>query len=159
MLSRALAYVAKSARKDGGIYDKGLANYTTSVAIMAFKEANTDGRYDTVLKNATAFLKKLQHDEPDDFVVATGESHTVREFVERAFGRVGLDWERYVAIDPRYFRPSEVDDLRGDASKARRVLGWTPRRTFSELVDLMVDADIQLLDDQLAGRLVVPDSD
>jgi GDPmannose 4,6-dehydratase len=96
----------------------------------------------------------LQHHEPDDFVIATGESHTVREFAERAFNRLGLDWERYVSIDPRYYRPSEVDDLCGDASKARRVLDWKPRTTFAQLVDLMVDADIQLLDDQLAGRLV-----
>jgi GDPmannose 4,6-dehydratase len=101
----------------------------------------------------------LQQDEPDDFVIATGESHTVREFAQRAFDRVGLDWERYVEIDPRYYRPSEVDDLRGDASKARRVLGWQPRTTFAELVDLMVDADQQLLDDQLAGRLVLADRD
>jgi GDPmannose 4,6-dehydratase len=106
-----------------------------------------------------AMWMMLQQDEPDDFVIATGESHTVREFVERAFERVGLDWERYVEIDPRYYRPSEVDELRGDASKARRVLGWTPKTTFAGLVDLMVDADIQLLEDQLAGRLVPAERD
>ena len=101
----------------------------------------------------------LQHNEPDDFVIATGESHTVREFVERAFARVGLDWEKYVRIDPRYYRPSEVDHLCGDASKARRVLGWAPRTTFAQLVDLMVDADIELLEDQLAGRLIATERD
>jgi GDPmannose 4,6-dehydratase len=101
----------------------------------------------------------LQHEQPGDFVVATGESHTVREFVQRAFSRVGLDWEKYVQIDPRYYRPSEVDDLCGDASKARRVLGWTPKTTFSALVDLMVDADIQQLEDQLAGRLLAVERD
>jgi GDPmannose 4,6-dehydratase len=101
----------------------------------------------------------LQHDHPEDFVIATGEAHSVREFVERAFDRVGLDWERYVEIDPRYYRPSEVDFLCGDASKARRELGWTPKTTFADLVDLMVDADIQLLDDQLAGRLVAAERD
>jgi GDPmannose 4,6-dehydratase len=106
-----------------------------------------------------AMVLMLQQDEPDDFVIATGESHTVREFVERAFERVGLDWEKYVKIDPRYYRPSEVDDLCGDASKARRVLGWTPKTNFAGLVDLMVDADIQLLEDQLAGRLVVAERD
>ena len=101
-----------------------------------------------------AMVMMLEQDEPGDFVIATGESHTVREFVECAFERAGLDWERFVQIDPRYYRPAEVDDLCGDASKARRVLGWRPKTTFSQLVDLMVDADIQLLEDQLAGRLV-----
>jgi GDPmannose 4,6-dehydratase len=106
-----------------------------------------------------AMVMMLQHHEPGDFVIATGESHSVREFVERAFARVGLDWEKYVKIDPRYYRPSEVDDLCGDASKAARVLGWKPKTTFAGLVDLMVDADIQLLEDQLAGRLVVAERD
>jgi GDPmannose 4,6-dehydratase len=96
----------------------------------------------------------LQQPEADDFVIATGESHTIREFLDLAFGRVGLDWHQYVEVDPRYYRPSEVDHLRGDASKARRVLGWEPSVRFPELVALMVDADIQLLEDELAGRLV-----
>jgi GDPmannose 4,6-dehydratase len=109
--------------------------------------------------NCEAMWTMLQHNEPDDFVIATGESHTVREFVERAFARVGLDWEKYVRIDPRYYRPSEVDHLCGDASKARRVLGWAPRTTFAQLVDLMVDADIELLEDQLAGRLIATERD
>jgi GDPmannose 4,6-dehydratase len=101
----------------------------------------------------------LQGDQPDDFVIATGESHTVREFVERAFACAGLDWEQYVDIDPRYYRPTEVEHLRGDASKARRVLGWEPRTRFEELVDIMVDADIRQLEDELAGRLVSVDRD
>jgi len=96
----------------------------------------------------------LQRDEPEDFVIATGESHSVREFVELAFGRVGLDWERYVAVDPRYFRPAEVQSLCGDVSKARAELGWQARTGFKELVGLMVDDDIRLLQDELAGRLV-----
>jgi GDPmannose 4,6-dehydratase len=102
----------------------------------------------------TAMWMMLQQNEPDDFVIATGESHTIREFLDLAFGRVKLDWHAYVEIDPRYFRPSEVDHLRGDASKAERVLGWKPSVKFRELVALMVDADIQLLEDELAGRLV-----
>jgi GDPmannose 4,6-dehydratase len=106
-----------------------------------------------------AMWMMLQRDEPEDFVVATGESHTVREFAELAFARVGLDWRRHVEIDPRYYRPAEVDHLRGDASKARRVLGWEPKTTFSDLVALMVDADRQLLEDELAGRLVRQDRD
>jgi GDPmannose 4,6-dehydratase len=102
----------------------------------------------------SAMWMMLQQPEADDFVIATGESHTIREFLDLAFGRVGLDWHEYVEVDPRYYRPSEVDHLRGDASKARRVLGWEPSVRFPELVALMVDADIQLLEDELAGRLV-----
>ena len=86
----------------------------------------------------------LQQDEPDDFVVATGESHSVREFLEAAFGYAGLDWQDHVEIDPRYFRPSEVDHLEGDASKARVTLGWTPQVSFTELVQMMVDEDRDL---------------
>ena len=94
----------------------------------------------------------LQHDEPGDYVVATGESHSVREFCQRAFDRVGLDWEKYVRVDPGYLRPAEVNSLRGDASYAERTLGWRAKVTFEELVDIMVDADVARLEDQLAGR-------
>ena len=86
----------------------------------------------------------LQHHEPDDFVIATGESHTVREFAVRAFERVGLVAANHITHDPRYERPAEVDALEGDASKARRVLGWKPRVSFDELVDRMVDSDLVL---------------
>jgi GDPmannose 4,6-dehydratase len=99
-----------------------------------------------------AMWRMMQLDKPDDFVVATGETHTVRDFVETAFGHAGLDWERAVEIDPRYFRPTEVDLLRGDASKAKRELGWSPKVKFHDLVRLMVDADSKLLQDQLDGR-------
>jgi GDPmannose 4,6-dehydratase len=84
----------------------------------------------------------LQQDEPDDYVIATGETHSVREFLEEAFGHLDLDWKQSVEIDPRYFRPAEVDLLIGDASKARRKLGWEPKITFKELVRTMVDADL-----------------
>lgn len=86
----------------------------------------------------------LQQSEPDDYVVATGESHSVREFLEEAFGYVGLDWRRYVEVDPRYFRPTEVDHLQGDATKARAKLGWRPKVSFKELVRMMVDHDLEL---------------
>ena len=99
-----------------------------------------------------AMWRMLQHGEPDDFVVATGESHTVREFCELAFLHAGLDWERHVRYDARYERPAEVHHLRGDASKARRVLGWEPKVRFPELVAMMVDADRRRLADRLAGR-------
>ncbi len=84
----------------------------------------------------------LQKDEPADYVVATGETHTVREFCEEAFGYAGLDWKEHVVVDPKYFRPAEVDLLLGDASKAKRELEWEPRVTFKALARLMVDADL-----------------
>ncbi len=88
--------------------------------------------------------KILQQDQPDDFVIGTGESHTVQEFVEAAFGYANLDWKEHVEIDPRYYRPTETDALQADISKARRVLQWTPRFTFHDLVKIMVDADLGL---------------
>jgi GDPmannose 4,6-dehydratase len=86
----------------------------------------------------------LQQDAPDDYVVATGEQHSVQEFVEEAFGLLDLDWREYVKIDPRYYRPAEVETLLGDSSKARRVLGWEPKISFKELVRLMVESDMKL---------------
>jgi len=87
----------------------------------------------------------LQQDEPDDFVIATGQTHTVRELAEVAFDHVGLDWEEYTEVDPAYYRPAEVDLLLGDPGKAKRVLNWEPKTKFSELVRLMVDEDLKLL--------------
>jgi GDPmannose 4,6-dehydratase len=84
----------------------------------------------------------LQQPTPDDFVIATGETHSVRELCEVAFARVGLDWERYVVVDKTQVRPAEVDFLIGDAGKARRILGWTPKVSFRNLVEMMVDADV-----------------
>jgi GDPmannose 4,6-dehydratase len=94
----------------------------------------------------------LQQDKPEDFVIATNETHSVREFLDAAFGHAGLKWEKHVEIDPNYYRPAEVDLLVGDCSKARRMLGWEPKTKFVELVRLMVDADVQLLKEQLEGR-------
>jgi len=87
----------------------------------------------------------LQHDQPDDYVIATGETHSVREFCQEAFGHVGLDWEKHVVADPKYFRPAEVDLLVGDAGKAGRVLDWKAAVTFRDLVRIMVDADLATL--------------
>ena len=95
----------------------------------------------------------LQQDKPDDYVIATGETHSVKEFCEEAFAHAGLDWSKYVEIDKRYYRPAEVDLLIGDASKAKRVLGWEPKTRFKDLVRLMVDADLKTLEDQLAGKV------
>ncbi|PKN06496.1 MAG: GDP-mannose 4,6-dehydratase [Deltaproteobacteria bacterium HGW-Deltaproteobacteria-7] len=86
----------------------------------------------------------LQQDKPDDFVIATGETHSVREFAQKVFSKLDLDYNQYVSIDPRYFRPTEVDVLLGDASKAKKILNWQPKVTFDKLVDMMVEADMQL---------------
>ena len=85
----------------------------------------------------------LQQNEPNDFVVGTGEKHSVREFVENAFSYVGLNWENYVKIDPRYFRPTETEDLAADSSKIKRILGWKPKVRFKDLIKIMVDADMR----------------
>lgn len=91
-----------------------------------------------------AMWKILQQEQPDDFVIGTGEAHSVREFLEEAFGYVGEEWQKYVKIDARYFRPTEVDYLLADASHARQALGWEPRVFFKDLVRVMVDADLEL---------------
>jgi GDPmannose 4,6-dehydratase len=93
----------------------------------------------------------LQQPEPDDYVIATGETHTVREFLDEVGSYLGVDWERHVVIEPRYFRPAEVDALLGDYAKARRVLGWEPRVTFRALARLMADHDLALAERE-AGR-------
>jgi GDPmannose 4,6-dehydratase len=87
----------------------------------------------------------LQQSEPDDFVIGTGESHSVREFCELAFREVGLDYEPYVKIDERFYRPAEVDQLVADASKARQKLGWKPEYTFEQLISEMVKADLEAI--------------
>jgi len=94
----------------------------------------------------------LQQDKPDDYVVATGESHSVEECLDVSFGVLGLDWKKYVEIDPRYFRPTEVDHLHGDPSKAKRVLGWNPKVSFKALIEMMVKADEEDVRTSLAGR-------
>jgi GDPmannose 4,6-dehydratase len=96
----------------------------------------------------------LQQDRGDDYVLATGESATVREFCQTAFSHAGLEWERYVHLDPRYQRPAEVDALVGDPTKAQEVLGWTAKLRWHDVAKIMVDADIAMLDDELSGRAV-----
>ena len=96
-----------------------------------------------------AMWMMLQHDQPDDYVIATGENHSVRDFLEHAFDRVKLDWRKYVEIDPQFMRPAEVDNLLGDASHAREVLNWQPKVNFQQLVDLMIDADLELAQREL----------
>ena len=101
-----------------------------------------------------AMWRMLQQDKPDDYVVATGETHTVQEFLEVAFARAGLDSKKHVAFDKRYLRPAEVDLLIGDASKAKQKLGWEPKVKFKQLAEIMVDADIQLLAEERAGQRI-----
>jgi len=94
----------------------------------------------------------LQQDTPDDFVVATGESHSIRDLLDVAFGALGLDWHEHVEIDPRYLRPTEVDHLEGNPAKARRLLGWEPKVRFKQLIEMMVRADDEDIRSSLAGR-------
>ena len=98
-----------------------------------------------------AMWMMLQADKPDDFVIATGETHTVQDLLELAFSRLQLDWKKYVKIDPKYYRPTEVDLLIGDASKAKRILGWEPKVRFEELVSMMVDQDLVAERERLEG--------
>ncbi|MBL7007837.1 MAG: GDP-mannose 4,6-dehydratase [Planctomycetes bacterium] len=122
-----------------------------AAAAIAFGEAdelplgNLDARRDWGFAGdyVLAMHAMLQRDEPDDFVVATGVSHSVRDFCQLAFARVGLDWQQFVTVDPRFYRPAEVELLLGDASKARAELGWEPTVGFQELVERMVDHDVR----------------
>jgi GDPmannose 4,6-dehydratase len=117
----------------------GLADHLSLGNLDAHRDWGFAGDY------VRAMWLMLQQDEADDYVIATGVSHSVRQLVEIAFGYVGLDWRKYVRIDPALLRPAEVDHLVGDASKARRVLGWEPTVTFEQLIKMMVDADLERL--------------
>jgi GDPmannose 4,6-dehydratase len=99
-----------------------------------------------------AMWRMLQHDVPDDYCVATGKSHSLRDLLDLAFGALDLDWKAHVHIDPRYFRPAEVDHLEGDPSKAKRVLGWKPKTDFKALVDMMIESDMKLAEKELVLR-------
>jgi GDPmannose 4,6-dehydratase len=96
--------------------------------------------------------RMLQQDKPEDYVLATGETHSVKEFLQETFSALDLEWQKYVEVDPRYFRPAEVDLLLGDASKAKRDLGWEPKVSFKELVRMMVKADMDLVQQEIYGR-------
>lgn len=134
-------------------------------AILAGRESklylgNLDARRDWgyAPEYVEAMWRMLQAPEPDDFVIATGETHSVREFVDEAFAIAGLDAAAHVEIDPRYFRPTEVDELCGDASKARRLLGWEPTTRFHDLIRLMVEADLREAGLEQAARRVAAGS-
>ncbi|MGD0806620.1 MAG: GDP-mannose 4,6-dehydratase [Anaerolineales bacterium] len=133
-ITRALAYI------EAGLQEK---------LFLGNLESSRDWGY--APEYVEAMWQILQQDAPDDFVIATGETHTVREFLEEAFQYAGLDWKKYVQEDPRYLRPSEVDYLIGDPSKARKKFGWTAKTCFRDLVRIMVDADRKTLRRKLAG--------
>ena len=115
-------------------------------------EAKRDGVYSP--EYVEAMWRMLQQDKAEDYVVATGETHTVQEFLDVAFARAGLDPKKHVAFDERYLRPAEVDLLIGDASKAKKRLGWEPKVKFKQLAEIMVDADIQLLAEERSGQRI-----
>ncbi|GAB4565120.1 MAG: GDP-mannose 4,6-dehydratase [Anaerolineae bacterium] len=136
---RGLEFVTRKVTHGAARIKLGLANELRLGNLDARRDWGYAGDY------VRAMWLMLQQDEPDDYVVATGETHSVRELCQEAFGYLDLDWEQYVVVDPRFYRPAEVDLLVGDASKARRVLGWEPTVSFRELVRMMVDADLEVL--------------
>ena len=139
---RGLEFVTRKVTDGVARIKLGLANELRMGNLDAQRDWGFAGDY------VQAMWLMLQQDTPDDYVVATGETHTVKELVQLAFDRVGLDWEKYVVIDPRFIRPAEVDLLIGQPAKANSVLGWVPQTSFQSLVNMMVDADM----DRLSAR-------
>jgi GDPmannose 4,6-dehydratase len=134
---RGLEFVTRKVTDGAARIKLGLASELRLGNLDAHRDWGFAGDY------VQAMWLMLQQDEPDDYVVASGESHSVQELVEHAFGRVGLDWQTHVVIDPVFKRPAEVDLLLGDATKARARLGWAPKVPFPELVRMMVQADLE----------------
>src|SRR5712691_10976216 len=136
---RGLEFVTRKVTDGVARIKLGLADKLSLGNLDAHRDWGFAGDY------VRAMWLMLQQDRPDDYVIATGVSHSVRELVEIAFAHAGLDWQKYVRVDPALMRPAEVDHLLGDASKARAELGWMPTVAFKELVEMMVDADLRLL--------------
>jgi GDPmannose 4,6-dehydratase len=147
---RGLEFVTRKVTDGVARIKLGLADSLALGNLQAQRDWGFAGDY------VRAMWLMLQQDTPDDYVVATGLSHSVEQLVELAFSHVGLDWREYVRTDPAFIRPAEVDHLVGDPSKARRVLGWTPSVDFGGLVRMMVDADVQRYRDQTRTRQPVP---
>ena len=137
---RGIEFVTRKVTYNVAKIKLGLANELRLGNLDARRDWGFAGDY------VRAMWLMLQQDSPDDFVIATGETHSVEELVTVAFDYVGLDWRDYVVQDPRYMRPAEVDLLVGDPSKAGRVLGWEPKVTFTQLIHMMIDADLKLLE-------------
>jgi GDPmannose 4,6-dehydratase len=136
---RGLEFVTRKVTDGVARIKLGLADHLALGNLDAHRDWGFAGDY------VRAMWLMLQQDRADDFVIATGESHSVKELVEAAFGFAGLDWQKYVRLDPRFIRPAEVDHLIGDAGKARKALGWTPEVDFQGLVKMMVEADLARL--------------
>ena len=136
---RGLEFVTRKVTEGVARIKLGLADHLSLGNLDACRDWGFAGDY------VRAMWLMLQQNEPDDYVIATGVSHSVKKLAETAFAHVGLDWQKYVKVDPALKRPAEVDHLVGDASKARRVLGWTPSVTFEQLIAMMVDADLARL--------------
>ena len=145
---RGLEFVTRKVTDGVARIRLGLADHLALGNLDAHRDWGFAGDY------VRAMWLMLQQEQADDYVIATGVSHSVRELVEIAFGHAGLDWQRYVRIDPAFLRPAEVDHLIGDPSKAKTVLGWEPRVTFESLVSMMVDADLA----RLAGTAALKES-
>jgi GDPmannose 4,6-dehydratase len=142
---RGLEFVTRKVTDGVARIKVGLADHLSLGNLDAHRDWGFAGDY------VRAMWLMLQQEQPDDYVIATGQSHSVRQLVETAFGHVGLDWQKHVRIDPALLRPAEVDHLIGDASKAKRVLGWQPSITFEQLVGMMVDADLARYDSRSVG--------
>jgi len=136
---RGLEFVTRKVSDGVARIKLGLANSLSIGNLDARRDWGFAGDY------VEAMWRMLQQDAADDYVIATGVAHSVRELIQIAFGRVGLDWQQYVRIDPALLRPAEVEHLLGDASKAKAELGWTPSVNFRQLVEMMVDADLARL--------------
>ena len=143
---RGLEFVERKVAHGAARIKLGLANELRLGNLEAQRDWGYAGDY------VEAMWVMLQQDEPDDYLIATGRTHSVRELCEVAFGYLGLDYRDYVVSDPKFYRPAEVDQLVGDASKARRVLGWEPRVSFEELIHMVVDADLEALQRMLRNR-------
>jgi GDPmannose 4,6-dehydratase len=135
---RGETFVSRKVTRAAGRIARGLQDKLYLGNLEARRDWGFAGDY------VEAMWRMLQQERPDDFVVATGVSHSIQDLLDEAFGHVGLDWKEHVLFDERYVRPTEVDHLQGDASKARRVLGWEPKVGFEELVAMMVDDDLEL---------------
>ena len=143
---RGLEFVTRKVTDGVARIKLGLADSLSLGNLDAHRDWGFAGDY------VRAMWLMLQQERPDDYVIATGISHSVRDLVQIAFDRVGLDWQKHVRLDPKLLRPAEVDHLIGDASKARRVLGWEPRVDFKALVEMMVDADLERLSRRTPAR-------
>jgi len=145
-----ILYNHESPRRGFEFVTRKITSHVARIKLGLAKEVrlgNLDARRDWghAREYVRAMWMMLQQDEPDDYVIATGEQHSVREFAEAAFAYVGLDYRDYVVLDPQLLRPADVEQLLGDATKAKTKLGWSCRVTFKELVEEMVEADLELL--------------